>query len=80
MAETYGYDYLYFCQNNTIFGTQFHDIPNTGELPLVGDVSSCFLAEPIDVSGYGLLYAWRRTTMRWLRGRSSSSCARTSSA
>lgn len=56
-AETYGYDYLYFCQNNTIFGTQFHDIPNTGELPLVGDVSSCFLAEPIDVSRYGLLYA-----------------------
>ena len=57
LAEIYGYDYLYFCQNNTIFGTQFHDIPNTGELPLVGDVSSCFLAEPIDVSRYGLLYA-----------------------
>ena len=62
-AETYGYDYLYFCQNNTIFGTQFHDIPNTGELPLVGDVSSCFLAEPIDVSRYGLLYAGAQKNM-----------------
>ena len=50
-------DYVYICQNNTIFGTQFHELPDCGPAPLVSDVSSCFLSEPLDVSRYGLLYA-----------------------
>ena len=49
--------YVYLCQNNTIFGTMFHELPETGDVPLVADVSSCFLSEPLDVSRYGLLYA-----------------------
>ena len=57
LAEVTGYDYVYICQNNTIFGTQYHELPQTGEVPLVSDVSSCFLAEPIDVTRYGLVYA-----------------------
>ena len=57
LAEATGYDYVYICQNNTIFGTQYHELPQTGEVPLVSDVSSCFLAEPIDVTRYGLVYA-----------------------
>lgn len=50
-------DYIYICQNNTIFGTQFHTLPNCGGTPLVADVSSCFLSLPIDVERYGLIYA-----------------------
>lgn len=50
-------DYVYICQNNTIFGTQFHTLPNCGDTPLVADVSSCFLSLPIDVERYGLIYA-----------------------
>ena len=57
LAEATGYDYVYICQNNTIFGTQYHELPQTGEVSLVSDVSSCFLAEPIDVTRYGLVYA-----------------------
>ena len=49
--------YVYICQNNTIFGTQFHELPQTGGVPLVADVSSCFLSEPLDVTRYGLVYA-----------------------
>lgn len=49
-------DYFYICQNNTIFGTLWHDLPETGDVPLVADVSSCFLSEPMDVSKYGLIY------------------------
>ena len=52
-----GLDYLYICQNNTIFGTMFHELPETGAVPLVADVSSCFLALPLDVERYGLIYA-----------------------
>lgn len=52
-----GLDYVYICQNNTIFGTQFHELPECGETPLVADVSSCFLSEPLDVTRYGLVYA-----------------------
>lgn len=50
-------DYVYICQNNTIFGTMYHELPDTGDVPLVADVSSCFLSFPLDVSRYGLLYA-----------------------
>lgn len=49
-------DYVYICQNNTIYGTVFHELPNTKGKPLVADVSSCFLSEPIDVEKYALIY------------------------
>ena len=50
-------DYVYICQNNTIFGTMFPELPQTGDTPLVADVSSCFLSLPLDVQRYGLVYA-----------------------
>ena len=50
-------DYVYICENNTIYGTKFHELPNTKGKPLVSDQSSCFLSEPIDVSKYGVIYA-----------------------
>lgn len=50
-------DYVYICENNTIYGTKFHQLPNTKGKILVSDVSSCFLSEPIDVTKYGMLYA-----------------------
>ncbi|MGN0648520.1 MAG: 3-phosphoserine/phosphohydroxythreonine transaminase [Oscillospiraceae bacterium] len=49
-------DYVYICQNNTIYGTVYHALPNTKGHELVADVSSCFLSEPIDVSKYGVIY------------------------
>ena len=49
-------DYVYICENNTIYGTKFHTLPNTKGKTLVADVSSCFLSEPVDVSRYGLIY------------------------
>ena len=52
-----GLDYVYICQNNTIFGTMYHELPNCGDVPLVADVSSCFLSQPLDVERYGLIYA-----------------------
>ena len=50
-------DYVYICQNNTIFGTMYHELPECGDIPLIADVSSCFLSQPLDVSRYGLIYA-----------------------
>lgn len=50
-------DYVYICQNNTVFGTEYRELPQTGETPLVADVSSCFLSHPLDVERYGLIYA-----------------------
>ncbi len=50
-------DYVYICENNTIYGTKFHTLPNTKGKPLVSDMSSCFLSEPVDVSKYGVIYA-----------------------
>ena len=50
-------DYLYICQNNTIFGTMFAEPPACGNVPLVADVSSCFLSMPLDIERYGLIYA-----------------------
>ena len=49
-------DYVYICENNTIYGTKFHQLPNTKGKPLVSDVSSCFLSEPVDVTKYGVIY------------------------
>lgn len=49
-------DYVYICENNTIYGTKFHTLPNTKGKPLVSDVSSCFLSEPVDVTKYGVIY------------------------
>ncbi len=50
-------DYVHICMNNTIYGTKYHTLPNTGDIPLVADISSCILSEPIDVSKFGVLYA-----------------------
>ena len=49
-------DYVYICENNTIYGTKFHTLPNTKGKDLVADVSSCFLSEPVDVSKYAVMY------------------------
>ena len=49
-------DYVYICENNTIYGTKFKELPNTKGKLLVSDVSSCFLSEPVDVSRYGVIY------------------------
>ena len=49
-------DYVYICENNTIYGTKFHQLPDTKGKTLVADVSSCFLSEPVDVSKYGIIY------------------------
>ena len=49
-------DYVYICENNTIYGTKFKTLPDTKGKPLVADVSSCFLSEPVDVTKYGVIY------------------------
>ncbi|MBQ8209131.1 MAG: 3-phosphoserine/phosphohydroxythreonine transaminase [Clostridia bacterium] len=49
-------DYVYICLNNTIYGTVYHELPDTGNVPLIADVSSCFLSEPIDVSKFAVVY------------------------
>ena len=49
-------DYVYICENNTIYGTKFKTLPNTKGHILVSDVSSCFLSEPVDVTKYGVIY------------------------
>lgn len=49
-------DYVYICENNTIYGTKFKQLPNTKGKTLVADVSSCFLSEPMDVTKYGIIY------------------------
>ena len=49
-------DYVYICENNTIYGTKFKQLPNTKGKDLVADVSSCFLSEPVDVSKYAVIY------------------------
>ena len=50
-------DYVHICYNNTIYGTKFPQIPDTGSIPLVADMSSCILSEPVDVSKFALIYA-----------------------
>ena len=49
-------DYVYICENNTIYGTKYKELPNTKGKTLVADVSSCFLSEPVDVTKYGKIY------------------------
>ncbi len=56
-------DYFHICLNNTIYGTKFHHLPETGTVPLVADISSIILSEPIDVSKFGLLYAGAQKNM-----------------
>lgn len=51
------YDYVYICFNNTIMGTHYEYIPETGNIPLVADISSCVLSEPLDVSRFGMVFA-----------------------
>lgn len=50
-------DYFHICMNNTIYGTTYKTLPETGDVPLVADISSCILSEPLDVSKFGVLYA-----------------------
>ena len=50
-------DYAYICYNNTIYGTKFPYVPDTGDIPLVADMSSSFLSEPVDVTKYGVIFA-----------------------
>ena len=50
-------DYFYICLNNTIYGTKFNELPDTGDVPLVADISSCIMSEELDVSKFGLLFA-----------------------
>ena len=49
-------DYFHICMNNTIYGTKFNQLPDTGDVPLVADISSCMLSEPVDVKKFGVLY------------------------
>lgn len=50
-------DYVHICYNNTIYGTKYNYIPDTGDIPLVADMSSCILSEPVDVTKFGVIYA-----------------------
>ena len=56
-------DYFHICMNNTIYGTVYHELPDTGDVPLVADISSCILSRPIDVSRFGVLYAGAQKNM-----------------
>ena len=56
-------DYVHICMNNTIYGTVYHDLPDTGDVPLVADISSCVLSKPIDVTKFGVLYAGAQKNM-----------------
>ncbi len=56
-------DYVHICFNNTIYGTKFPYIPDTGDIPLVADLSSCIISEPIDVSKFGVIYAGAQKNM-----------------
>ncbi len=54
---------MYICENNTIYGTKYKTLPDTKDIPLVADLSSCILSEPIDVSKYGLIFAGAQKNM-----------------
>ena len=55
--------YLHICFNNTIYGTKYPEIPDTGDVPLVADMSSCIISEPVDVSKFGVIYAGAQKNM-----------------
>ena len=55
--------YVHICFNNTIYGTKYSYIPDTGDIPLVADMSSCILSEPVDVSKFGVIYAGAQKNM-----------------
>ena len=55
--------YVHVCYNNTIYGTKFANIPDTGDIPLVADMSSCIISEPVDVSKFGVIYAGAQKNM-----------------
>ena len=56
-------DYFYICENNTIYGTKYKTLPDTKDIPLVADMSSCILSEPVDVEKYGLIFAGAQKNM-----------------
>lgn len=56
-------DYVHICFNNTIYGTKYNYIPDTGDIPLVADMSSCILSEPVDVTKFGVIYAGAQKNM-----------------
>ncbi len=56
-------DYFHICLNNTIYGTKYNTLPETGNVPLVADISSCILSEPLDVTKFGMLYAGAQKNM-----------------
>lgn len=56
-------DYFYICENNTIYGTKYKELPDTGDIPLVADMSSCILSEPVDVKKYGVIFAGAQKNM-----------------
>lgn len=56
-------DYVHMCFNNTIYGTKFNYIPDTGDIPIVADMSSCIISEPVDVSKFGVIYAGAQKNM-----------------
>ncbi len=56
-------DFFHICYNNTIYGTRFNELPDTGDVPIIADMSSCILSEPVDVSKYGMIYAGAQKNM-----------------
>ena len=56
-------DYVHICYNNTIYGTKYAAVPDTGDIPLVADMSSCIISEPVDVSKFGVIYAGAQKNM-----------------
>ena len=62
-AFTKDADYFHICMNNTIYGSVYHDLPETGDVPLVADMSSCILSQPVDISKFGLIYAGAQKNM-----------------
>ena len=56
-------DYFHICMNNTLYGTAYHELPQTGDVPLVADISSYILSQPIDVTKFGVLYAGAQKNM-----------------
>ena len=67
LAVTDDMDYVYICENNTIYGTKFWTLPDTKGKDLIADMSSCFLSEPIDVTKYAMIFAGAQKSARPVR-------------